>query len=208
MLPAMPWERVPRTLYPEPTVDLPWGSLLLGMLERGLYVTALLIGGGALAFIGAWLALKVAGRWDYWKSAKTGKLYILHLVGMGLSLAYAAVGWQVILWSTVSVLRWADSARPWSDVLLSMSPALLAAMLVAATLLVYCWLGGGSKMAKLTVLFIDGTEREFEATEKMVEELEKVQSQRGDLCFLEDRRNRLTLCISQVRAWSWDGKGG
>lgn len=70
---------------------------LIGMIERVLYVTALL--NQHAEFIGFWLALKVAGQWKRWTAdyngAVDGRVYFnVFLIGNGLSVAYAFAGYQ------------------------------------------------------------------------------------------------------------------
>jgi hypothetical protein len=86
---------------PAHRIDLP---LLVGVLERILYVSAWLF--GAVEFIGIWLALKVAGGWKAWsegrdlpgdkpnKKVTVPGRYILNvfLLGNGLSIMGALAG--------------------------------------------------------------------------------------------------------------------
>jgi hypothetical protein len=211
------WQRVPRTLYPPAPVDLPWKGLMLGTLERVLYVTALLLmGEGGLTFIAALLALKVAGNWDYWKSARTGKLFDLHLAGILLSLVYAAVAWQVIVWTTSATCL--NSLWPpclverlelwvggtWTALLLSVVPSvLLALVLVGATVVLCKWLGRRDDMpAQLEVIFVDGTQHVFEMTGDVVRELEEQQRQGRELYTFIAGEQHVTIRASQIRAWS------
>lgn len=86
--------------------ELTWHAGVVGMLERALYVTALVMGQGS--FIGIWLALKVAGQWKGWTATgnedKDGggpsgrAVYNIFLIGTALSLLYAVVGYGLIVW--------------------------------------------------------------------------------------------------------------
>jgi hypothetical protein len=67
---------------------------LIGLLERALYVASLQL--GEPEFIGVWLALKVAGQWKRWEEADGRIFYNIFLIGSGLSIAYAIVGFQLI----------------------------------------------------------------------------------------------------------------
>jgi len=217
------WLLVPRRFYPPAVHKLEWATFGLGLIERALYVTVLLIGGPALAFIGVWLALKVAGQWDYWKSPKTGKLYNLFLIGNGLSLVYAVTGWFLIRWTSdriclnrffaSSVLGCSpgeclQSVCPvWQDVLTGLTAVAIAATLLVITICSYGSLRGLSEVkSTLTVVFIDGTEKEFDVTDDMIRQLEDQQGGPAQLYVLGDEKNkgkppRLTLKASEIRAW-------
>lgn len=73
---------------------------LLGVLERFLYVAALLQ--GYAEFVGVWLALKVAGGWKGWTEGEEGihgrHLFNSTLIGSGLSLVWAVVGAAIVAW--------------------------------------------------------------------------------------------------------------
>lgn len=100
---------VPRHVARQDVVFLP---AIVGLLERVLYVAAIL--GGQGAFIGVWLALKTAGGWKGWSGertyswevegqAKTGQIpgrqeFNLFLVGSALSLTFAAAAAYSIRW--------------------------------------------------------------------------------------------------------------
>jgi hypothetical protein len=86
--------------------DLP---LIVGAVERALYVAALVPGGDGRAFIGLWLSLKVAGNWRGWSEGSTvprgnGTSATIHprsvlnlfLIGNGLSLLNA-VAWAAFI---------------------------------------------------------------------------------------------------------------
>ncbi len=86
-------------------------AMLLGLVERPLYVAAWIL--GAPEFIGVWLALKVAGGWSGWSEGVTvpvkpgsdAKIKITgrhllntHLIGSALSVLNAVVGALAIQW--------------------------------------------------------------------------------------------------------------
>lgn len=79
-----------------------WQPLVVGVVERVLYVATLQAGRGE--FIGVWLALKVAGQWRRWSQpAEPGipegrSIYQNFLIGNGLSILYALVGFKLIEW--------------------------------------------------------------------------------------------------------------
>jgi len=77
----------------------------VGMIERALYTTAFIQGGSE--FIGFWIALKAAGRWQIWKDTSfvghgwtkglQGRLvFNLFLISNGFSIAYAFIGANII----------------------------------------------------------------------------------------------------------------
>ena len=63
---------------------------LVGIIERCLYITAMVF--NQHAFVGVWLALKAVGGWSQIKE-KERPLFAAFLIGVGLSLAFASVGW-------------------------------------------------------------------------------------------------------------------
>lgn len=74
---------------------LPWIPAWIGVFERGMY--CLLLGAqvpGAAAFIGAWIALKVAGGWQIWSKGTTyGRaIFFAGLLGNMMSLLFGVVG--------------------------------------------------------------------------------------------------------------------
>jgi hypothetical protein len=74
---------------------LDYQPILMGLIERTLYMSALLFGHGE--FIAVWLGLKVAGGWKRWQNEKIGRyLYSRSLFGSGLSLLYALMGFLLI----------------------------------------------------------------------------------------------------------------
>jgi hypothetical protein len=82
----------------------PRHSFLVGVLERFLYVTALLA--RQPEFIGVWLLLKVVGQWKRWAggpehagAAVPGPAaFNVFLIGNGLSVGFAAAGWKITQW--------------------------------------------------------------------------------------------------------------
>jgi hypothetical protein len=98
------WRRVGVTAEGEHRTDLP---LIVGALERVLYISALL--GGVREFVGLWLALKVVGGWKGWsedrvlKAEGGGEVKVhprntvnVFLIGNGLSLMNAAAATDLI----------------------------------------------------------------------------------------------------------------
>jgi hypothetical protein len=83
-----------------------WHASITGVIERVLYVASLQI--GQATFIGIWLALKTVGNWKRWSHGYppnaehqkvTGREFLnIFLIGSGLSLTYAGVGYKVIVW--------------------------------------------------------------------------------------------------------------
>jgi len=69
---------------------------LVGLVERALYVTALLL--GMPAFVLVWLALKLVADWRierHWGESPQ-LVHGVFFVGSGLSLLYAAAGWLIV----------------------------------------------------------------------------------------------------------------
>ncbi len=86
------------TVHPYPEF-----SIITGLFERTLYTSAFLA--GFKEFIGVWLAFKVAARWKAWDNdQQTGQKYPgrsifnIFLVGNAASLAFASMGWKIIIW--------------------------------------------------------------------------------------------------------------
>ena len=71
-------------------------TLPLGIVERGLYTTALLI--GAPSWIAVWLALKVAAQWKRWQSDERAS-YNVFLIGNAISVAFGILGAWIALGS-------------------------------------------------------------------------------------------------------------
>jgi hypothetical protein len=104
-----------------------WRTAVVGFAERALYTTSWLL--ATPQFIAIWLALKVAGQWDRWKSdwaarerqaeLKAGRdtaraMYAGYLLGNALSISFGVSGalivqdllrfrWPVALASAVAV---------------------------------------------------------------------------------------------------------
>ena len=77
----------------------PSGTLtgILGIVERLLYTTSLMI--GVPQWIAVWLALKVAVAWSRWQEKETRGLYNLFLIGNALSLIFGFIGAWIALGS-------------------------------------------------------------------------------------------------------------
>ena len=63
-------------------------SLLLGILERAIYMGAFLMGN--LTLVGGWLVLKAAAGWGGWR--KEGGMYNIFLIGNSLSIIFGFLG--------------------------------------------------------------------------------------------------------------------
>jgi len=72
----------------------PWTAAYVGIVERILFLAALQF--EIPEFIGFWLALKVAGQWNRWADRR--KIFQVFLIGSGLSILYALVGFKIIGW--------------------------------------------------------------------------------------------------------------
>lgn len=76
-----------------------WQAPLMGIIERLLYISVLLLGYGE--FIVAWLVIKMAGGWKIWTESKHGRpLFTVSLLGSALSILYAFVGYMIIIMIT------------------------------------------------------------------------------------------------------------
>lgn len=87
-----------------------WQSMVLGSVERVLFIASLQI--GIPKFIALWLGLKTAGGWkhwneEYWKyTGEDGKeikvlgrnTFNIFLIAQALSIGFAGVGWKLIEW--------------------------------------------------------------------------------------------------------------
>jgi hypothetical protein len=78
---------------------LPWMPAWIGIFERAFY--ALLIGlnvTGGFAFIGAWVAIKLAGGWQVWSKGSTYGRAVLFagLLGNAMSLSFGLISGIVI----------------------------------------------------------------------------------------------------------------
>lgn len=89
-----------------------WHGAAVGFLERAMYTASWHV--GAPEFIAVWLGLKVAGRWEVWRSGLEGEesrvpgrsIYNVFLIGSGLSILYASVGALAPEWLPDE--RWVD----------------------------------------------------------------------------------------------------
>lgn len=106
------WKNIERDKFvKEAGIQLfPYLSMMLGIIERSLYTTSVLL--GKPEFIGIWLALKVAGGLKDFrdgletKNNETKKnkkisgrdLFNVFLIGNGFSIAYGLVGALLIEW--------------------------------------------------------------------------------------------------------------
>ena len=103
----------------------PFLPLLVGIVERFLYVAALMM--GLVGPIGVWLGLKVAGGWKDWSQGQTHEwrstagasvqtlvsgrnVLNLFLVSSALSLIVSIVGAAIIVWLNVGSYAWALKA--------------------------------------------------------------------------------------------------
>ena len=75
-------------------------SVTLGIVERGLYTTALII--YAPEWIAVWLAIKVAGQWRRSEQEGEKAAYNLFLIGNGLSVLFGLIGAWIALGSLPS----------------------------------------------------------------------------------------------------------
>jgi len=69
---------------------------VLGLVERTLYTSCLLA--DQPAFIGVWLAIKVAARLKGWGEAEGREYFNMFLIGSGLSVLYGAAGAMIVDW--------------------------------------------------------------------------------------------------------------
>ena len=94
-----------------------WQAITTGLIERALFVTALLM--GYASFIGFWVALKIAVRWREWEDHRE---YFMNVVNAnGLSILFAAVGYKMIDW--IKLKQWFYAATV--PILLILGSALL-----------------------------------------------------------------------------------
>ena len=81
-----------------------WQPVLVGILERVLYIASLQFGYGE--FIGVWLLVKIAARWSKWdkpvgslnrqRRLEGYHIYQIFLIGNALSISFAAIGFLQI----------------------------------------------------------------------------------------------------------------
>jgi hypothetical protein len=106
----------------------PWHPRLVGILERLLYVVALQTETGE--FIGFWLAIKVAGQWSLWTvgdgDVSGREFFNTFLIGNGLSILFAVVGFKMITWWATGDVT-AFLAAPVGLMLLTLAFGMLAA---------------------------------------------------------------------------------
>ena len=97
------WKLDPHPHPPSP----PQGSRLIGLVERALYVTVIVI--GREGFIVVWLAMKVVTDWRLERHrGRPPKLaYNTFLIGTGLSLLFAVAGAIIVRWGL------AEEATQW-----------------------------------------------------------------------------------------------
>lgn len=76
-------------------------SLILGILERISYTSAMLI--GQPEWIGVWLVLKISSQWGVWKDERYK--YNIFLIGNLLSVMFGVLGWLIAI-SDISFLSW------------------------------------------------------------------------------------------------------
>jgi len=108
-----------------------WQPRVLAFLESVLYIAFLQL--GQAWFIGVWMAFKIAGHWKRWGDSgdeKTMKppgyvVYNVFLIGNGLLIVFAYVGYKLIGW--ISSEQWLRAL--WAPTLS-----------VLLTVILYAWL--------------------------------------------------------------------
>ena len=83
-----------------------WHPIAVGCLDSVLYTSAWLA--NKPEFIGVWLAIKVAGKWDRWtkdgdvngKKIHGRTFFNIFLIGSGLTVLYSVIGAKIIGWLT------------------------------------------------------------------------------------------------------------
>jgi hypothetical protein len=94
------------SLYPNK-----WQTITIGIIERSLYLTAILI--GKPEFIAVWLTLKTVSQSKRWSENHFGRaIYNNFLVGNSLSIMYAFAGAGIIQWTVGSALVPIDMVIP------------------------------------------------------------------------------------------------
>jgi len=90
-----------------------WLPMIVGCVERALYVVASIKNDKAPEIIGAWLVLKAASNWSAWKNGlpkdrllrndrtednhiSGGSIFDIFMIGNGMSIGYALVGSYLI----------------------------------------------------------------------------------------------------------------
>lgn len=88
-----------------------WQTITIGIIERSLYFTAILI--GKPEFIAVWLTLKTVSQSKRWSENHFGRaIYNNFLVGNSLSIMYAFAGAGIIQWTVGSALVPIDMVIP------------------------------------------------------------------------------------------------
>lgn len=94
------------SLYPNE-----WQTSTIGIIERSLYLTAILI--GKPEFIAVWLTLKTVSQSKRWSENHSGRaIYNNFLVGNSLSIMYAFAGAGIIQWTVGSAWVPIDKVIP------------------------------------------------------------------------------------------------
>ena len=73
-----------------------WTSFLIGILERIIFTTSVII--GQTSFIPIWLVFKSISQWKNWEIDNGRAMFNIFLLGTGFSILYGALGGQVIIW--------------------------------------------------------------------------------------------------------------
>jgi hypothetical protein len=88
-----------------------WQTITIGIIERSLYLTAILI--GKPEFIAVWLTLKTVSQSKRWSENHFGRaIYNNFLVGNSLSILFAFAGAGIIQWTVGSDLVPMDIVIP------------------------------------------------------------------------------------------------
>ncbi|MDA8174273.1 MAG: hypothetical protein M0018_06755 [Nitrospiraceae bacterium] len=95
------WQRRPEGDLVRP---VPEHHAMVGMLERGLYTSALLM--GKMEFIGLWFFIKVAGNWKGFSEDREfdgvkihgRSIFNIALIANGFSIAYGVLGGMIVNW--------------------------------------------------------------------------------------------------------------
>lgn len=73
-----------------------WQAPIIGITERTLYVSSLLLDHSA--FVAFWVGLKVAVQWKRWNENEIGRTIFMNtLTGNAFSILYAVVGYKMVL---------------------------------------------------------------------------------------------------------------
>lgn len=84
--------------------SVPEHPAMVGILERGLYTSAYLV--GRMEFIGLWFFIKAAGNWKGFsedqevdgKKVYGRNIFNIALIGNGFSIAYGVLGGMMVNW--------------------------------------------------------------------------------------------------------------